>query len=91
MCVVFWKKWSALKRVQNHAVRARANLPVVEVSFDALYGWATDGLETMVQYGYPFPADVFGPLPAYPYRAACLAALGAPDPLQALAAALQVA
>ncbi|CAE8715581.1 unnamed protein product [Polarella glacialis] len=57
-----------------------------ELDFDTVYGWLVDGLETMVQYGYPYPTEFYAgrPLPGEPYRAACEAML--PHQLQPLVA-----
>lgn len=40
---------------------------------DAVYGWLSNGIETMVQVGYPYPVSFYGPLPAWPFAAACAA------------------
>ena len=36
-----------------------------------MHGWISDALETMVQYGYPYPTDYYRPVPAYPATVAC--------------------
>ena len=36
-----------------------------------IYGWVASALETMVQYGYPYPTSFYNPVPAYPFRVAC--------------------
>jgi pimeloyl-ACP methyl ester carboxylesterase len=36
-----------------------------------LHWWIAAALETMVQYGYPYPTEFYNPLPAYPFAEAC--------------------
>ena len=36
-----------------------------------IYGWIRSALETMVQYGYPYPTQFYNPVPAYPFKVAC--------------------
>ena len=36
-----------------------------------LVGWLSDGIETMVQYGYPYPTSFYNPVPGYPFKVAC--------------------
>ena len=36
-----------------------------------IYYWISDALETMVQYGYPYPTDFYNPVPAFPFAVAC--------------------
>eukprot|EP01046_Picozoa_sp_COSAG06_P053144 COSAG06_NODE_9117_length_1969_cov_1.535847_1_plen_82_part_00 len=38
---------------------------------DSLMGWIQDGIETMVQYGYPYPTSFYNPVPGYPFKVAC--------------------
>ena len=47
---------------------------------DSLMGWIQDGIETMVQYGYPYPTSFYNPVPGYPFKVACerMVADGAP-------------
>ena len=47
---------------------------------ESLMGWIQDGIETMVQYGYPYPTSFYNPVPGYPFKVACerMVADGAP-------------
>lgn len=38
---------------------------------DEIYGFVSGALETMVQYGYPYPNDFYNPVPGYPFKMAC--------------------
>lgn len=38
---------------------------------NAIYGWISGALETMVQYGYPYPTEFYNPVPGYPFKVAC--------------------
>ena len=38
---------------------------------DDVHGWVSGALETMVQYGYPYPSTFYNPVPAYPFRVVC--------------------
>lgn len=55
-----------------------------------LHDWISDALETLVQYGYPYPTDFYEPVPAFPFRVACERMLKAQSGLGALRAALDV-
>lgn len=57
---------------------------------DTIYGWIGNALETMVQYGYPYPTDFYNPVPAYPFAVACHGMLQARSGLGALRAAVDV-
>eukprot|EP01013_Petalomonas_cantuscygni_P038925 TRINITY_DN70173_c0_g1_i1.p1 TRINITY_DN70173_c0_g1~~TRINITY_DN70173_c0_g1_i1.p1 ORF type:complete len:535 (-),score=30.64 TRINITY_DN70173_c0_g1_i1:154-1758(-) len=65
-------------------------------SLTNLYSALMGGVETMVQYGYPYPSRFAGPvrLPAYPFRVVCDAAAeraaAGEGPLAALIAAAEV-
>jgi pimeloyl-ACP methyl ester carboxylesterase len=52
-----------------------------------IHGWVSGALETMVQYGYPYPTKFYEPVPAYPFRVACEGMLSAGTGLGALRAA----
>jgi pimeloyl-ACP methyl ester carboxylesterase len=36
-----------------------------------IHGWISGALETLVQYGYPYPTNFYNPVPAYPFQVAC--------------------
>ncbi|CAJ1943369.1 unnamed protein product [Cylindrotheca closterium] len=36
-----------------------------------IHGWISGALETMVQYGYPYPTNFYNPVPGYPFKVAC--------------------
>ena len=55
-----------------------------------LVGWIQNGMETMCQYGYPYPTSFYNPLPAYPWKVACDGMVAAGTPLGALRAAANV-
>jgi len=55
-----------------------------------IHGWVSGALETMVQYGYPYPTSFYNPLPAYPFRVACEGMLKAKSGLGSLYAAANV-
>uniref|UniRef100_A0A6V2AED8 Uncharacterized protein n=1 Tax=Ditylum brightwellii TaxID=49249 RepID=A0A6V2AED8_9STRA len=55
-----------------------------------LYQWISGALETMVQYGYPYPTNFYNPVPAYPFQVACENMLKEPTALESLRAAAQV-
>jgi pimeloyl-ACP methyl ester carboxylesterase len=55
-----------------------------------IHGWVSAALETMVQYGYPYPTSFYNPVPAYPFRVACEAILRETSGMAALKAAAQV-
>ncbi|KAL3939543.1 MAG: hypothetical protein SGBAC_005753 [Bacillariaceae sp.] len=41
------------------------------VNPDNIHGWISGALETMVQYGYPYPTNFYNPVPGYPFKVAC--------------------
>ena len=53
-------------------------------------GWVEGALETMVQYGYPYPTSFYNPVPGYPFKVACEGMLAAGTGLGALRAAAEV-
>lgn len=55
-----------------------------------LGGWYQGALETMVQYGYPYPTSFYNPVPGYPFRVACHGMIKAGTPLGALRSAADV-
>jgi pimeloyl-ACP methyl ester carboxylesterase len=56
-----------------------------------IHGWVSGALETMVQYGYPYPTEFYNPVPAFPFRVACQGMLAeGTGPLGALRAAANV-
>ncbi len=55
-----------------------------------LYGWVAGALETMVQYGYPYPTNFYAPVPGYPFKVACYGMMKETTGLGALRAAAQV-
>ena len=57
---------------------------------NSIYGWISGALETMVQYGYPYPTEFYNPLPAWPFKVACTRMLQAENCLAALRAAVDV-
>ena len=61
-----------------------------ENSANAIYGWISSALETMVQYGYPYPTSFYNPVPAYPFKVACEKMQQANTGLGALRAAANV-
>jgi pimeloyl-ACP methyl ester carboxylesterase len=36
-----------------------------------IHGWISSALETMVQYGYPYPTNFYNPVPGFPFKVAC--------------------
>lgn len=36
-----------------------------------IHGWISNALETMVQYGYPYPTNFYNPVPGFPFKVAC--------------------
>mmetsp|Transcript_12735 Transcript_12735/g.32097 ORF Transcript_12735/g.32097 Transcript_12735/m.32097 type:complete len:557 (+) Transcript_12735:198-1868(+) len=60
-----------------------------EVAND-IYGWISGALETMVQYGYPYPTEFYNPVPGFPFRVACENMLDETTGLGALRAAAEV-
>lgn len=57
---------------------------------DDIHGWVSGALETMVQYGYPYPTEFYNPVPAYPFKVACQRMLAEGTGLGALRAAVDV-
>ena len=55
-----------------------------------LHDWISGALETMVQYGYPYPTSFYNPVPAFPFRVACHRMIEAGTGLGALRAAADV-
>jgi hypothetical protein len=53
-------------------------------------GWVEGALETMTQYGYPYPTNFYNPVPGYPFKVACEGMLAAGTGLGALRAAADV-
>ena len=51
----------------------RDALPPTLAAADRVRGWIYSALETMVQYGYPYPSAFYEPLPAHPHAVACAA------------------
>lgn len=37
----------------------------------SIHGWISNALETMVQYGYPYPTNFYNPVPGFPFKVAC--------------------
>ena len=57
---------------------------------NTIYGWISGALETMVQYGYPYPTEFYNPVPGFPFRVACENMLQESTGLGALKAAAEV-
>jgi Serine carboxypeptidase S28 len=57
---------------------------------DSIHGWISNALETMVQYGYPYPTSFYNPVPGYPFKVACENMLKETTALGALRATAQV-
>ena len=55
-----------------------------------IYGWISAALETMVQYGYPYPTNYYNPVPGFPFKVACETMLHETTALGSLRAAAQV-
>ena len=55
-----------------------------------IYGWISGALETMVQYGYPYPTEFYNPVPGFPFKVACENMLKETTNLGALRAAAHV-
>ena len=55
-----------------------------------LHDWISGALETMVQYGYPYPASFYNPVPGYPFRVTCRKMIEAGSGLGALRAAADI-
>ena len=59
-------------------------------SAKVLHGWISNALETMAQYGYPYPTSFYNPVPAYPFKVTCENMQQAKTGLGALKAAASV-
>jgi lysosomal Pro-X carboxypeptidase len=57
---------------------------------DDIHGWVSGALETMVQYGYPYPTEFYNPVPAFPFKVACEGMLTPGTGLGAMRAAVDV-
>ena len=55
-----------------------------------IYGWISGALETMVQYGYPYPTEFYNPVPGFPFKVACENMLHKKTALGSLRAAAEV-
>lgn len=55
-----------------------------------LGGWYNGAIETMAQYGYPYPTSFYNPVPGFPFKVACNQMVKAGTPLGALRAAADV-
>jgi hypothetical protein len=69
-----WRELLDVETISDEQVRERLGLcrtPVGRDEREMLHGWIAGGLETMVQYGYPYPTEFYNPLPAYPFAEAC--------------------
>jgi len=66
------------------------NAPSTQAAAEGLAGWYNGALETMVQYGYPYPTSFYNPVPGYPFKVACEAMVRDGTPLGALKAAASV-
>lgn len=76
---------------QTVATRLGLCRPLVdEYAAEDIHGWIGNALETMVQYGYPYPTDFYNPVPAYPFQVTCERMLQAGTGLGALRAAADV-
>jgi hypothetical protein len=64
--------------------------PLEENGVEDVHGWISDALETMVQYGYPYPTSFYNPVPAFPFKVACEQMLDAGTGLGALKAAASI-
>jgi pimeloyl-ACP methyl ester carboxylesterase len=70
-------------------VPEKYNDAVVDMA-NQIHGWIAAALETMVQYGYPYPTNFFAPVPGYPFKVACVNMLREDSGLGALRTAAQV-
>ena len=75
-----WKELQQLSTSSNGRAKIAVDLQLCSVPQSAeqamsLYGWLTAALETMVQYGYPYPTHFDNPVPAFPFKVTCLAML----------------
>jgi pimeloyl-ACP methyl ester carboxylesterase len=93
-----WQELYADAKTRQGRQRIQADLKLCHVPEDAdpqdiadeIHGWISGALETMVQYGYPYPTNFFAPVPGYPFRVACHNMLQQDSGLRALTAAAQV-
>ena len=60
------------------------------VAAEDVHGWVSGALETLVQYGYPYPTNFYNPVPAFPFKVACQRMLLVRTGLAALRAAVDV-
>ena len=84
--------WRELMDGPVEAVAAALGLcrPIRHDERDHVHGWISNALETMVQYGYPYPTNFYAPVPAFPFRVACHNMLRANSGFGALRAAVNV-
>eukprot|EP00980_Cylindrotheca_fusiformis_P030214 scaffold24541_cov142-Cylindrotheca_fusiformis.AAC.1 len=61
-----------------------------DVHAPSIHGWISNALETMVQYGYPYPTNFYNPVPGFPFRVTCKKMLEDKTGLGALYAAASV-
>lgn len=61
-----------------------------KTSATEVMGWIDYALETMVQYGYPYPSNFDNPVPGYPFKVTCEKMLESETGLGALRAASSV-
>ena len=47
------------------------NKGLTHVIASNIHGWISNALETMVQYGYPYPTNFYNPVPGFPFKVAC--------------------
>lgn len=47
-----------------------ANIPGHVIASN-IHGWVSSALETMVQYGYPYPTSFYNPVPGFPFKVTC--------------------
>lgn len=77
---------------RNH-IGATLGLCTAPSSIDdiwTVYDWTMNGIETMVQYGYPYPTSFYNPVPGYPFKVTCQGAIKDGTPLGALRASLNI-
>lgn len=91
-----WRELYAKVETPSGRVSVRNALSLCSVPEDdetapsVVHGWISSALESMVQYGYPYPTHFVNPLPAYPYAKACAAMVESGSGLGALRAAIDV-
>jgi len=64
--------------------------PSSAADIPGIISWIQNGMETMCQYGYPYPTSFYNPLPASPWKVACDHMVTEGTPLGALRAAAAV-